>query len=799
MSGDQFYYSSSPCLIGPDWFPSVAGVTTLNGDLVCAANVVTVTETEDVPAFGVDLSSVALQSAGQGSGWDVEVWDVTDLPDPRPVAQGGDLIGYQYVPTEDVRNVDAYAWGSFAPGGTNTNIYRGLDSTSLTPGTWPNTGQPVDNDEFVFPIFGTGYEATFRFDTDVASDHTGKHVTRVGLGARIQELVDLAFVAGMTITPYLNIGGVRWFGPTFTVNGESPGGHIVTASWYCNPATRSAWRVADVAEFATGGDSSAGWIVRPTGSANNLATILQGWLEVDNVGSERRLAIGSLTDPVEGWNTFTAETLTGGTFTKSAGDTLAVIMRRRAGEGSIGVRYLDSGDALPVPIEGTTVAVDGAAFVPYDLPDTLTRAWALAFVTGASTVSVDTQPYCGLDSDQCVVSTAGDLVERFVADASDTYAALRALVRVGDADPTGDLDVTLERVSDNNVMASWTITYDDLVRPQRRWQIVDTLDASPSALTAGAAYRLRFSSTTTDDAPWFVQVMDGNADGTYPVGLEDATWWGDEAWVESSNGYPSPNTVADVAATIHTEVAALNSLTATASAEVDGVAYVTIDVDVPAVDCDGVDHVEVQRRDTVDTTWRTVARLADGTTTWDDYEARRNVASDYRARIRRADQAVSAWSAVDSATPTLTGCGLVLASNVDGSLTEWFDDTDGGQTTFRPIDNTTIKQFAGRPYSAGFAEAVDRGWEFDRTLLVGATNGATTGTPAPTTPDDAWGRVLSLTRNTALPYVAVLDRAGQRWFAVVVPGEATRTEPAGAYQMKVTVTEATRIPYPVDV
>lgn len=812
MSGNTFYYPDTACLIGPDWWVTVAGNTTLNGDLVTACNVVEATVTETVDSVAVFLANVALPNTGQGSGWDVEVYDATDLP-ARAVTT---LI---YRPTEDVRNVDAWAWGSFSPGGTQTNIYRGIDSASLTPGTWPNTGQPVDNDEFVFPVFGTGYECTFRFDADVAVDPVGKHITRVGLAARIQEYVDLAFVAGMTITPYLNIAGVRYFGPTFTVNGESPGGHVVTADWYANPATRSAWRVDDVAEFAdTTGADSAGWIVRPTGSANNLATILQGWLEVDHTddAADKRLAIGSLTDPVVGWNEVTLAEPDGTPgWSKVAGGLYAVIVRRRSGEGAVGMRYLDSGDPPPANVEGSTVTVDGSSFVPVALPDAETRTWAMALVVGAG-VSVDSQPYAsingdawpalGLDGEVNVVDAAGGIEQTFTPVATDDFPFLRALVRWSSTEPADDLTVDVVRTSDSTLMGTWTVTAADLVTPQTRWQIAEVLIAPAPTLAVGVEYRYEVTSpASVEGAGWEVQILSGleRNPGTDPAnpppGLGDASWTGEVGEVSvDAVAYPA----SDACLVLYTETDPPTNLAAAATAEVDGIAYVDVTWTNPVgVDCGGIDYVEVQRRETVDTTWRLVARV-DGES-WRDAEARRNVTSDYRARVRRLDGAVSAWTSVDSAAPTLTECGLVFATNVDTTMAEWFDDVADGTTTFTPVTNAETRQFLGRPYAVEFAEDVDRGWQFDRTLLVGATHGATTGTPAPSTPAEAWARVLAFTQpevesGTSLPYVCVLDRSGGRWFAAVRPEAAVRREPAGAYTVDVTVTELTRTPYPVD-
>lgn len=785
-----FYDPADPCVIGPQWAPSINGSTALNGDLIAAAVTVESTEAETVDAVALALATVSLPSTGQGSGWDVEVYDATDLP-------GTEVVQTTLRPAEDVRVVDAFAWGSFAPSGTDTNIYRGIDSTTLTPGTWPNTGQPVDNDEFVFPVYGTGYEASFRFD-NTAGDFAGKHVTRVALAARIQEYVDLAFVAGMTITPYLRIGGVRYFGPTYTVNGEAPGGHVVEASWYANPATRSAWRAADLDGFASGtGGDAAGWIVRPTGSANNLATILQGWIAVDDVGADTRIAWGSISDPGVGWNqaTLTQPDGTAG-WAKADATTYLIVARRRAGEGTITARFLDSGDPAPFSVQGADVTVTTDAFV-VDYYEPATRTYAVALIVGAG-VSVDSQPYAlAAQPAQIDVATGSPVKQTFTAPASDTFDTLAALVRVGDDTPSGDLDVALKRVSDGTVFASWAIAAADLAEPATRWQIVNAVDAAAVPLVASTAYRLEFSTTSTN--PWQVQVLDAD-DADPPTGLDDVTYLGTAGTYVLGS---AADNSADVAADVYTTTDPPTGLTAVASAEVDGIASVEVDAVVPAPACSTVDYVEVQRSDTIDPTWRTVARLAADGFPWTDYEARRNVASSYRARTRRVDGGVSAWSDSDSATPTLTRCGLVLTSNVDPTLSEWFDDVADGVTTFKFLDNVDLRQYLGRPYSVASTEAVARGIEFDRVLLVGATNGAITGTPSPTSPTAAWNRVLAIATpevasGEALPYVCVLNRDGERFLAAVRATEATRREPAGSYTVKVTVTELTAVPYPVE-
>lgn len=220
----------------------------------------------------------------------------------------------------------------------------------------------------------------------------------------------------------------------------------------------------------------------------------------------------------------------------------------------------------------------------------------------------------------------------------------------------------------------------------------------------------------------------------------------------------------------------------------------------------GLGGWEIQRQDAY-TDWQTIMSASDFTTVlFNDFEARVGTESEYQARVCHELDFCGNWSS--SVLDTITtpgvdgdcvdGSVLIFTSNVDqdgsqalahiavwdGTPSELFTFIEAGQVRFQPMYN--------RDYQVAF-HGTERGGEtFDRVLLM--NNAAVS--------EIAYEQLFSTLRDLAwaeLPYVAVRDEHGSRWFAAVqVPGGTVQPPSRIPQFAQVQITEVTGTAYPVD-
>lgn len=778
------------------------------------------------------FDSVSQAEEGQGSGWELEFYDADVLGTTRNTAN-------IHTPSEDIR-AKGPLWGFDATETPTTfqtpDLWKALNSGSLSPSIWPNTGNPIDNDALLFPILVPGidnnaYEYAARFD-GITGTYTNERITRVSLVARCQEYVDIAFVAGMSITPFMYIDGIRYFGPSQKFNGETPGGHLVRADWFYNPQTRVSWKVPDVERFAEGASTlltacSAGWIVDSTGSANNLATILQGYLEIgytlEGVDGDPRIGYGPITHPVHGWNQISVHGMlsdpatTLGGFQFESGHTYIGTVRQRSGSGRLSWRYLDSGtemeDVQPENVDTPLIAWSPDAYVLDSIVDTQTRRYtwvyfrtdsdpAFTFGTLAqpyASASGDHEPDLDEDTDSTLVNTDTDLYQTLAGlSAVDSYQWLRILVRVEDGNPTDDLVVVVESNLGAS-LASVTFTVDDLQDPIDEWQILEGyLDV---AVTGAAAYRIHPTSAAEAGRGWRVQVA-----SVLPSGMTNGPLLG---FFDLTLGGTTERAVVDTVGQDHLDVAATIATLASTPTGFGAVAALglcasRVDLSWTATAL-GADFLryEIERTDSR-TGWHRIASITtEAVVAMSDYEARFNTESSYRIRTRRLDWSVSAWSSSATATSVMDCCGYVLTTNVLPELTHWFDDIGTERATQFPED-VPFQRYQGRNFGIGFHPLEDDGAVFTRTLLVATRGSNVEAITETTTPGDrTYDPILAFraSHNAGLPYVCVLDQDGDRWFCSIQMANdgGTRNEPMGLYQVPVEFSEVTNVPYAIDV
>lgn len=221
-------------------------------------------------------------------------------------------------------------------------------------------------------------------------------------------------------------------------------------------------------------------------------------------------------------------------------------------------------------------------------------------------------------------------------------------------------------------------------------------------------------------------------------------------------------------------------------------------------------YLEIQRQDDTqdDDEWDTIAHVSDWTTTtFNDYEARVDVVSRYRARVLNILDFAGSWtSEVERtlASPGVTGIGstgnsvLLFTTNErqDGSsnlaYVQTWESNVSEDFTFPEASAVQLQELYGRDYVVAFRPTERGGERFSRSILV--NNAAVSS-----------GRITEgfrSLRNMAwdnVSYVCVRNELGDRWLAnVQVPnGKIQRNR--RLYIAQINVIETTDTPSVVEV
>lgn len=214
---------------------------------------------------------------------------------------------------------------------------------------------------------------------------------------------------------------------------------------------------------------------------------------------------------------------------------------------------------------------------------------------------------------------------------------------------------------------------------------------------------------------------------------------------------------------------------------------------------------ELQRMDTVDTTWQTIMMATNpGVVSFNDYEARVGILSSYRIRAVDSYGFYGLWSATVTATitdPGITiGCTgghvLIFTSNasVTGGYNLAYSSVWEGRVeevfAFPEASDVALQKMYGRDFVVAFKPLERGGERFSRTVLVQAA-----AIPAPNLGDFRSLRDMAW---ADLPYVCVRDEDGNRWYAtVLVPGGSVRRS-RQLYMAPVDIIEVTDEPAQVN-
>lgn len=763
----------------------------------------------------IEQCAIFLPTVNELAVWELEVYNVASTPNLG-------IITTVCLPTQDARNTNAWAQFDDASGNNSVDIWQAIDSYPDVlfrgAGAFFNSGVPIDNDELIYPQYGQSLDYAARFGS-VIGVAANKQITSVRLKAYCQEYIDIAFVAGMSITPYLLIAGVPYYADKVAVP-EQSGGYLVTAEWNVNPATGCSWVNADLDQFddlTVGSTSGAGWLVDATGSSNNLATILQAWLEIDttNDAIDVRYAKGCLEPNQPGWWTFDLVDPTTGVlgWSKTATFDMIATLRRRSAKGRIGWRYL-AGDIGASHMESHDIDFQVETQLLRSIGDASGKAFAFILIDDLGNVSQDSQPYAsadgdyqfdlGIERDWSRVSTTQTLTQEFTTVGADTYAWVRIMARLESGVATEPL--TVKVVNGANVQQGVTITFQptDLVSPRTEYQMLEGT-IGPTALSAATQYRFVIESAAAVDEGWHVQVLSPYPDAAAntPAGAGDATFGGTtDALTVGVTRWEELDAVVTIA-TQPTAPAGFAGVTTVGTEVCDE--FVTLSWTATDVSADAGFFLQYEIDYSSDggVTWERIREITDELVeTTEHHEAKRNTLASYRIRVRRTDYSASDWSATVTATPIMTCCGYILTTDAAPALTYWVDYT-GPDNETEPLQRVSMQQYHGRDHSVGHHNLEWQGLTFTRTLVIGS-EGIVAGNNTPNatglTEEEVFANLLAFlpSKGSDIPYICLLDQDGNRWFVSMELGRWMHSGFGNVYMADAKFTTVTDVPFPFD-
>lgn len=240
----------------------------------------------------------------------------------------------------------------------------------------------------------------------------------------------------------------------------SQGGNTRFVTWATNPQTGVAWTAADVEKL----DTTDAYRWTYAGGAETFGALglqnYQSWLEITYLATEHRVATGSLVISAPGYQFFTVAVPAGGNWAKSAATTYDYLLRRASASGSITVRTLDSGLAIPIGHTSYPHVVlgPGGVISAQSYPGTGIGAPSTAVlgiipqVTGPAD-SADSQPYA--EQVSASVKSGQTAEQNFSNAVVALYGFIQARVKHGGA-PTADLLVKVRQQTGSNLVPNGT-------------------------------------------------------------------------------------------------------------------------------------------------------------------------------------------------------------------------------------------------------------------------------------------------------------------------------------------------------
>jgi hypothetical protein len=457
------------------------------------------------------------------------------------------------------------------------------------------------------------------------------------------------------------------------------------------------------------------------------------------------------------------------------------------------------------------IFTDSASGVPATLKPVDTFNMAAAVFT-LSAASVDTQPYAIVRTDP--VGGPDNLVAKqgITSEGAATYGRATVLVRTsataGATDQNAPLLVKLRRASNDAVLATIAAGISPADVPaDGKWHVVSIRFDASVALTAGLGVYLELSSLST--VPWYAAAVltrgvdlpssDAGALEVAAKGIGGITDKGTYAAVaDSTLDYPwnigtVPAAVTGLAASLATVP---NLPTRTGQGAITTISYVHLAWTATSL-ADTFAYYEVSRLEPSDQQLHVIARItAESSPYFNDFEMLRSgVAALYGVRAVRTDGQASDSAPVIASVPAQPCGSYVFASNWSPALSVAYAYTTPSALTVAESPRTVVRAIAGRPRPVQFqANGDGQGDVFTATLLIATNDPSVAGQSRGVAVFDP----LKARVREPVPYVAVTDENGRRWFAGLRLDRMVRTEPQGDYTADVTVTEVDTLPTPVE-
>lgn len=720
---------------------------------------------------------------------------------------------------DGVAEADWSAWTQYLPNGDGTidtgwtdeignatNLYQSIDDAT-----------PSTADFIIFaPVAGGsgGYE--MQLNTGAASFSSKRIQIRVNITA-----VDIeSLLSGSGASHTLTIGFTTNTGTTICefaqISSASPQGETFTFDLpEINPLTGLYWTQADVRAF----DAASRITIESSSIAAGKVgryVIYGADMEVRSV-NENRVAFGFIGETAAATSTLASlgisQPASASAWSKANATSYAVVIRRMyLGTATLGYIRVDDGTTNDTwaPVSPTMHYLEGPndpGWTDYQVakigvgdrgvndPQAVTAYTAIAdgavvrvVWTTAGADTDDGSPYSLVREEP--VSTTLDLEQEISSPANASFDGGAVCIRYNPAArPTSDLTVEVRRMSDNNLHGTATVTVDDIDSADligaSSWKIVSFELSSVTALVSGTDYSIEFSSSTPDALPYLIQLL--NTDPGVGEGHEESTFGSFEG--ATIDGVLADGT--DVVAYLFDGPTPPASLAA-AGGSIDAgwsdldrisivycpptlIPYMAISWTATALGGIFVSYT-IQRRDDIDPVWRTIATLTtEATASFDDYEARISIDTDYRIRAT-SDYGGGAWSEILDKVIESSEAALLLTSNADRSQTVAVLDTYSQSTVqpyqFAEANRAVVMPIHGRDRPVVFIPTERSGAEFARQVIVDVIDPAGPTPPGPY----AYTTLRDMAMDPDLTYVCVRDGRGNRWLAtVLIPNVSPET------------------------
>lgn len=516
--------------------------------------------------------------------------------------------------------------------------------------------------------------------------------------------------------------------------------------------------------------------------------------------------------------------------------------------GSVGWRYLaestfvtevrEREPGLPDPYMASYQPILNADGTVSTMGDPGVRGYAIYLATTAPAESVDGQPYAKFEN--LNIYTEGATIvgggQEFTPPGAATYTELSFILapmvltdlNTGAGRGATDdeilamapLTVKVKRRSTDAVLATMTLdpedvlagtetpalTFDSYASVDRAFLMeLDTSIAAPSAqiyfeITSAQPFPLVAGEST-----WYVVGIEGGAASITPslstfggstdsaVGTNGTTVSVEHTSVDLlSSIVQQPAAPGDFAATVAQQELITDTQADTPDWLFRTLDYVSCTWDPTSLGADFVAY-EVQRFYADRDEWHRLAFITDeDVQEFRDYEGRRNGEATYRVRVHASWHVASEWSAEDSATPTMTECGLLLVANEDPTINQGYVDIGRDRTyNFLSADERQTHILNGRDYHVVTSPLEYRGDKFERTLALWA------GSVPVNAGRDLLDRIEAV-NSAATSYIAVLDETGRVWYADVIVKSGTKSGKK-VHEADIEVIEVTGVPAVIDV